>query len=290
MNNYLTEYIMKDISIEEINVFITNFQPGDIEKFYTLFNSYSLFLGVNPRDDLSLFIYKLSKESYNYKYMYQIEIEIYNCLQLNTIEYERIQPELYFDCFVWCLIVSNIPKSVWSDVELMTTGATGSDAINTTWMTRICKRYDLAIKIYVYDEKLDRLDALNTENHSWYGDGDKAKYKVKMCFYEGHWFVYEKLNISQFALEHIDEIRMNPNTFYWNEDDLFRVVAIKNGKPIVNKDIKISSLKLMVVLKKNNLIEPILRDDKDFVTVRKARGLMFMTPEQRKKYHLDEQK
>jgi hypothetical protein len=284
---YFTEYIMKDITIEEIKEFITKFEAGDTEKFYTLFEPLKFSIGVNPHDDLPLFILKLSKEYYDFKYMYQIEIKIQNCLNVNALDFIDIKPELYFDCFIWSLIVNGLPYSLWNDIEFMTIGQTGSDTTSTTWFTRICNKYNMAIKVYTYDETTNRIDALNSKNHRWFGDKDKAKYKAKICGYEGHWFAYEKMNISVFAIEHMDEIRMNPYTFYWSEDDLLRVTAIKNGKPVINKNVKTSNLKIVMALHKNNCFEPLNRDDPDVKILRQVRGAMYMTPQQRKQLAFD---
>lgn len=149
------------------------------------------------------------------------------------------------NCFFNALVASGIPESMKSQLKTLIREI----HIPVIKIKEIAEHLKIKIKLYKWDDKCNKsiFKVYGTEGNEY-----------QIALYDNHYFVYDKYNITSFALKNYDEVKDKKDSNYINQIQKFKN---KNDSVNYNRQASIDSLKLVRLLIKYkdnaNLIKPI---------------------------------
>ena len=116
--------------------------------------------------------------------------------------------------------------------------------------------------LYSYNDK-GKLDKLNKKNGGVYGDKN-APITFTLATFKNHYFIYEQVPVSNYYLQHREDIRKYAIEHNWDMNKCWLVVK-KSGNRyrIDSKQAHMTSLELVKRLMDMNAFTPLYRNDTD---------------------------
>ena len=223
---------------------------------FVIIPEYNKKKGERSNHPSAFFEYRLNDE-YNEFEQLLSKYQIFT--RLDDDKHKHCREELKYNCLIYAL------SSKISDVDKlaqMSNYFVNISHIPTNKLTDFCKHFNINIMLYSYNDK-GKLDKLNKKNGGVYGDKN-APITFTLATFKNHYFIYEQVPVSNYYLQHREDIRKYAIEHNWDMNKCWLVVK-KSGNRyrIDSKQAHMTSLELVKRLMDMNAFKPLYRNDTD---------------------------